>query len=94
MSNATPASALTTIDVKIFKHEFITIFRFSEATTLHPADISILEPIDDSMTRYEEEGGTVFLAKELMDHLRKYTDPRLTMMRYSRFPQYRQRRQR
>ncbi len=94
VSNATPASALTTVDVKIFRHEFITIFRFSEATTLHPADICILEPIEDSMTRYEEEEGTVFLAKELMDHLRRHTDPRFTLMRHSRYPQYCQRRRR
>ncbi|EDR12119.1 uncharacterized protein LACBIDRAFT_311123 [Laccaria bicolor S238N-H82] len=76
VSHATPASALTTVDVKIFRHEFITIFRFSEATSLHPADICILEPIDEKLTRYEEENETVFLAKDLMDKLRKMTDPR------------------
>lgn len=79
MSYATPASALTTVDVKIFKHEFITMFRFSEARTLHPADIFILESIDDSLTHYEQENETVFLAKELMDRMRKLTDPRPTM---------------
>ncbi|KAF9446439.1 hypothetical protein P691DRAFT_609392, partial [Macrolepiota fuliginosa MF-IS2] len=76
VSYATPASALTTVDVKIFRHEFITIFRFTEARTLHPSDICILEPIDDQLTRYEEENDTVFLAKELMDRMRKLTDPR------------------
>lgn len=76
VSHATPASALTAVDVKIFRHEFITIFRFSEATSLHPADICILEPIDEQLTRYEEENETVFLAKDLVDKLRKMTDPR------------------
>ncbi|KAF9458935.1 hypothetical protein BDZ94DRAFT_1150656, partial [Collybia nuda] len=69
----TPASALTTVDVKIFRHEFITIFRLSETKTLHPADISIIESIDDYHTRYEEETETVFLARELMEHMRKMT---------------------
>ena len=63
VSHATPASALTAVDVKIFRHEFITIFRFSEATSLHPADICILEPIDEGLTRYEEENETVFFGK-------------------------------
>jgi hypothetical protein len=67
-------SALTTVDVKIFRHEFITIFRLVEKTTLHPADIRILETIDDHSKRYEEENETVFLAKDLMERLRKMTD--------------------
>lgn len=61
------------IDVKIFKHEFITIFRFSEYTTLHPSDFQIIEPIDDTLLRYEEENETVFLAKSLMERLRRLT---------------------
>ncbi|RDB18613.1 hypothetical protein Hypma_014721 [Hypsizygus marmoreus] len=71
VSFATPASALTTVDVKIFRHEFITIFRHTETKTIHPSDIHIIEPIDDHHTRYEEENGTVFLAKELMCRMRK-----------------------
>ncbi|TEB29935.1 hypothetical protein FA13DRAFT_1573202, partial [Coprinellus micaceus] len=68
-----PQSAFLPIDVNVFKHEFITIFRFSESTTLHPADFQILEPIDDSLLRYEEENDTVFLAKSLMERLRRFT---------------------
>jgi len=75
-SNATPASALTAVDVKVFRHEFISIFRFSEYRTLHPADICILEPIDDRLTRYEEDNETVFLARNVMERMRKLTDPR------------------
>lgn len=67
----TPLSPLTTVDVKIFRHEFITVFRFAEAKTLHPADISVIEHIEDLHTRYEEESGTVFLARELMGRMRK-----------------------
>jgi hypothetical protein len=79
VSYATPASALTTVDIKRFRHEFITIFRFAENQTLHPADISILEPIDASLTRYEEENETVFLARDVMERMRKLTDPRRSM---------------
>jgi len=66
LSYSTPAasSALAPLDVKIFRHEFITIFRFSHCDTVHPADISIIEPIDNHLARYEEENGTVFLARE------------------------------
>jgi len=75
-SYATPASALTAVDVKVFRHEFISIFRFSEFRTLHPSDISILEPIDDRLTKYEEDNETVFLARNVMERMRKLTDPR------------------
>ena len=77
VSCATPASsALTTVDVKIFRHEFITVFRFSEIKTFHPSDICIVEPIDDRWTRYEEENETVFLARDLVARLRMMANPR------------------
>jgi hypothetical protein len=75
VSRATPASALSTVDVKIFRHEFITIFRFSESKTFHPADICIVEPIDDRSTRYEEENETVFLARDLVAKMRMMANP-------------------
>jgi len=65
------ASAFTTMDVNIFRHEFIAIFRWSHQMTLHPNDIRILEHIDDQCIRYEEENGTVFMAKDVMERLRK-----------------------
>jgi len=79
LSYSTPAasSALAPLDVKIFRHEFITIFRFSHCDTVHPADISIIEPIDNHLARYEEENGTVFLAREIMDRLRKLTQSKV-----------------
>ena len=72
----TAPSALTTVDVNIFKHEFITIFRWSHQTTVHPDDIRILEPIDEACIRYEEENGTVFMAKDVVERLRKVTSSR------------------
>ncbi|KZT68386.1 hypothetical protein DAEQUDRAFT_727957 [Daedalea quercina L-15889] len=67
------ASALVPSDVHIFRHEFITQFRFSHSAALHPADIHIIEPIDEEHTLYEEEKGIVFLARELMARLQKLT---------------------
>jgi len=76
VSSNTPApSALTTVDVKIFRHEFVTIFRLLDMKTLHPSDISIIERIDECHTRYEEENGTVFLAREPMTRLQKLSRP-------------------
>lgn len=84
VSYATPASALTTVDVKIFRHEFVKMFRFSEARTLHPTDICILETIDDNLTHYEQENETVFLAKQVTDQMRRLTEPRFMMSPKSR----------
>jgi len=82
----TTPSALNVVDAKIFRHEFITIFRHSETKTLHPADISIIEPINDYHVLYEEDSGTVFVARELLDRMRKMTEkpapPRTRIGRY------------
>lgn len=67
------SSALVPSDVHIFRHEFITQFRFSHSAALHPADLHILEPIDEAHTLYEEDKGIVFLARELMARLQKLT---------------------
>ena len=60
-------------DVKVFRHEFITIFRYSHSATVHPADIHVLYPIDGRSTLYEEDKGTVFLARDTMAQLQKLT---------------------
>ena len=92
VSCATPASALTTVDVKIFRHEFITVFRFSESKTFHPSDICIVEPIDDRLTRYEEEYETVFLARDLVARMRMMANPpRMGQSRRNQMQQLRQR---
>jgi hypothetical protein len=61
------------VDAIIFAHEFINIFRFSHCTVVHPADIRVIDPIDDDSARYEEENGTVFLAKDVMERFSKLT---------------------
>jgi hypothetical protein len=71
----TPTSALTAVDVKVFLHEFVTIFRLSATLSLHPSDIQIIEEIDDHLKCYEEENGTVFLAKDAIERMRKLTLP-------------------
>ena len=58
-------------DVHVFRHEFITQFRFSHRTTVHPADMHILEPIADHSTLYEEDKGTVFLARDVMARMQQ-----------------------
>ncbi|KAK7059760.1 hypothetical protein R3P38DRAFT_2837716 [Favolaschia claudopus] len=84
VSLGTPASALTTVDVKIFRHEFIHIFRYLECRTFHPADVHILELIDDGHKTYEEESETVFLAKHVMERISKLTSPTPIMSRTRR----------
>ncbi|KAJ7669419.1 hypothetical protein DFH06DRAFT_1180906 [Mycena polygramma] len=73
VSLATPASALTTVDVKIFRHEFIHIFRYLECKTLHPTEVHIIEMIDDHHKTYEQENDTVFLAKDVMERISRLT---------------------
>ncbi|KAH9928574.1 hypothetical protein B0H21DRAFT_700308 [Amylocystis lapponica] len=74
------SSALMVSDVHIFRHEFITIFRYSHSATVHPADLHILEPIADQSALYEEEKGTVFLARDVMARMQKLTmDARRSM---------------
>ncbi|KAJ3718602.1 hypothetical protein DFJ43DRAFT_1005807, partial [Lentinula guzmanii] len=76
VSSLTPTqSALTTVNVKIFRHEFITIFCFLVTTTLHPSDIHFIKNIDDQLVYYEEEKGTDFLARNVMERLRQLTLP-------------------
>lgn len=60
-------------DVHVFRHEFITQFRYSHRATLHPADVHILESIEDHCTLYEEDKGTVFLARDVMTRLQRLT---------------------
>ena len=81
------SSALMAADVHVFRHEFIPLFRYSHRATLHPADVHILEPIADHSTLYEEEKGTVFLARDVMTRLQKLTMDarRLSLAQSSRY---------
>lgn len=38
---------------------------------MHPRDVRIIERIGDDLVRYEEDRGTVFLAKDIVERLRK-----------------------
>ena len=66
------ASALMAADVRVFRHEFITQFRFSHRATVHPADMHILEPIAEHATLYEADKGTVFLARDVVARLQRH----------------------
>ncbi|KAH9477471.1 hypothetical protein JR316_0009687 [Psilocybe cubensis] len=70
-------SPIAPVDVKVFKHEFIYIFRLAKSCTVHPAEISFLETIDDRHALYEEEGEKVYLTREMMQKMQNYNcDPR------------------
>ncbi|TFK49321.1 hypothetical protein OE88DRAFT_410565 [Heliocybe sulcata] len=70
------ASALAVVDVNVFRHEFISIFRYSHSTSLHPADVHIIEPVAAEHVLYEEDNGTAFLAKPVIERLRRASEPR------------------
>jgi len=64
---------MTLIDIKIFKHELATIFRHVQTTTMHPRDVRVIQRIEDDLVRYEEDRGTAFLAKEIVQQMRKFS---------------------
>ncbi|KZT28005.1 hypothetical protein NEOLEDRAFT_1026969, partial [Neolentinus lepideus HHB14362 ss-1] len=70
------ASALAVVDVNVFRHEFISIFRYSHSASLHPADVHIIESIVAEHILYEEENGIAFLAKPVIERLRRASEPR------------------
>ncbi|KAA1476136.1 hypothetical protein DENSPDRAFT_765479, partial [Dentipellis sp. KUC8613] len=67
------ASALSAVEAKVFRHEFITIFRFSHPAVVHPNDFRILELIDEANLLHEEENETVFLSRDMMARLQQLT---------------------
>jgi hypothetical protein len=69
-------SALSAVEAQIYAHEFITIFRYSHPAVLHPSDIRILEWLDEQSVFDEADKGTVFLARDVMERLRRLTDRR------------------
>ncbi|KAH7882406.1 hypothetical protein F5I97DRAFT_1817100 [Phlebopus sp. FC_14] len=66
--STTPPSFL---DIPIFRHEFVSIFRYSHSAHVHSTEVRVLEPLDTHAVRYEQDSGTVFVAKDLMSHLRR-----------------------
>ena len=79
-------SALGTVEAQIYAHEFITIFRYSHPAVLHPADIRILEWLDEQSVLDEADKGVVFLARDVMERLRRLTDRRWSIGRNTRAP--------
>ncbi|KAI0056608.1 hypothetical protein BV25DRAFT_1772438, partial [Artomyces pyxidatus] len=67
------SSALAAVEAKIYCHEFITIFRYSHPAVIHPADFRVLEWLSEHSVLHEEEKETVFLARDVMDRLRRLT---------------------
>ncbi|KAG1741442.1 uncharacterized protein EDB91DRAFT_1052557 [Suillus paluster] len=62
------------LGILVFRHEFVSIFQYSHDLRVSPEDIRILELLDEDRIRYEEDSGTVFLAKDLMAQLRRIID--------------------
>jgi len=79
-------SALTAVEAQIYAHEFITIFRYSHPAVLHPSDIRILEWLDEQSVLDEADKGTVFLARDVMERLRRLTDRRWSIGPNARQP--------
>jgi hypothetical protein len=79
-------SALSAVEAQIYAHEFITIFRYSHPAVLHPSDIRILEWLDEQSVLDEADKGTVFLARDVMERLRRLTDRRWSIGSATRHP--------
>ena len=59
--------------MKAFGHKFITIFRYSHSTSVHPADMHAFYALYVRCALYEEDKDTVFLVKDAMAHMQKLT---------------------
>jgi len=79
-------SALSAVEAQIYAHEFITIFRYSHPALLHPSEIRILEWLDEQSVLDEEDKGTVFLSRDVMERLRQLTDRRWSIGPNARHP--------
>ena len=76
----TLSSPLTPSDVKVFRHEFITIFRYSHSLSVHPSDLRLLCTIDEQSALHDEEKETVWLTKEVMERLQRLMGtPKMSM---------------
>lgn len=64
-----PAGALLAASVRVFRHEFLTIFRFSHRARVHPADLRVLERLDGAVA--DADADTVFLARGAMERMQR-----------------------
>ncbi|KAI6045281.1 hypothetical protein EDC04DRAFT_138131 [Pisolithus marmoratus] len=62
------------LDVSVFRHEFVSMWRYSHTVQLYPSEIGAFVALDRQSVRYEEDSGTIFLAKDLMCHLKGFMD--------------------
>ncbi|KAG1902474.1 uncharacterized protein F5891DRAFT_949206 [Suillus fuscotomentosus] len=80
------------LGIIVFRHEFVSIFRYSHDLRVSPEDIRVLELLDEDRIRYEEDNGTVFLAKDLMAQLRRMIDAsNMIRLQRGRYRGYRRR---
>jgi hypothetical protein len=70
------SSALAAVDVIVFQHEFLTIFRYSHCEAVHPSDFHLLEYMDQRFTRCDGENCRVFSEESVVERLRKMTNRR------------------
>lgn len=62
------------LDISIFRHEFVSMWRYSHTVQLYPSEIGAFVALDTQSIRYEEDSGTIFLAKDLMWRLKRFMD--------------------
>lgn len=62
------------LDVSIFRHEFVSMWRYSHTVQIYPSEIGAFVALDTQSVRYEEDSGTIFLAKDLMWRLKGFMD--------------------
>lgn len=83
---AADPSGTPLLDIDVFRHEFASIFRYSHSTRVHPLEVRVLESLADHAVRYEPDNGTVFLAKDVMTHLKRILDAAVMLHRTGRCP--------
>ena len=77
------------LDIDVFRHEFVSIFRYSHSTRVHPLELRVFESLAEHAVRYEPDNGTVFLAKDLMAQLKRILDASAVLHRTGRRPRQR-----
>ncbi|KAK7684985.1 hypothetical protein QCA50_011820 [Cerrena zonata] len=61
-----PFSSLLVSDIRVYRHEFLTIYRYSHNATVHPSDIHVLKRLDDLCTIGEDIPETITLPREIV----------------------------
>lgn len=61
-----PFSSLLVSDIRVFRHEFLTIYRYSHSASVHPSDIHVLKRLDDLCPADEDTPETITLPREIV----------------------------